>query len=377
MAGRHFVVAALYLIFLVVIFIGMGATVLAVVQGPVSPAGGTTDISRHLLAGRPDAGGSDDGRRHGHLDSGRGLRTGPRRSRRAWRARRDDGWHGPKRARPRDEGRAVARAVPRSASWLVRGVRDKGRRVVSYFGMAPDTAERPCHRGDLPRGRPRGRRDGASLRRAFDLRRSGLRIRRPRGSRRCISSSARSPSSTACGSDGHPWLKPVRFHRSYRPGFDAWGRPDDAAILPGVTDFFRVEGDEVHEVAVGPVHAGVIEPGHFRFQCHGEQVFHLEIALGYQHRGIERRPGRRADEADAALHGDRRRRHDDRPYACLLPCRRGPGPSRGARARPRDSRHRARARTARQPRRRPRRARGRRRATSPPRRTADASAETS
>lgn len=67
---------------------------------------------------------------------------------------------------------------------------------------------------------------------------------------------------------GHPWLKPVRK-------------------ITGV-DFYRVEGDEVHEVAVGPVHAGVIEPGHFRFQCHGEEVFHLEIALGYQHRGIER-----------------------------------------------------------------------------------------
>jgi Ni,Fe-hydrogenase III large subunit len=40
-------------------------------------------------------------------------------------------------------------------------------------------------------------------------------------------------------------------------------------------------------VAVGPVHAGVIEPGHFRFQCHGERVFHLEIALGFQHRGVE------------------------------------------------------------------------------------------
>jgi len=53
-------------------------------------------------------------------------------------------------------------------------------------------------------------------------------------------------------------------------------------------DFFKVSGEEVHEVAVGPVHAGVIEPGHFRFQCHGETVFHLEIALGFQHRGIER-----------------------------------------------------------------------------------------
>ena len=44
----------------------------------------------------------------------------------------------------------------------------------------------------------------------------------------------------------------------------------------------------MHEVAVGPVHAGIIEPGHFRFQCHGEEVFHLEISLGYQHRGVER-----------------------------------------------------------------------------------------
>ena len=87
--------------------------------------------------------------------------------------------------------------------------------------------------------------------------------------------------------DGHPWLKPIRFHRAYRTGHDAWGREAGTAILPCVTDFFRVEGDEIHEVAVGPVHAGVIEPGHFRFQCHGEQVFHLEISLGYQHRGIE------------------------------------------------------------------------------------------
>src|SRR5262249_14555443 len=65
--------------------------------------------------------------------------------------------------------------------------------------------------------------------------------------------------------EGPPWFKPVRFHRSYRPGRDAWGRPEGGTPVVGVTDFFRVEGDEVHEVAVGPVHAGVIEPGHFRF----------------------------------------------------------------------------------------------------------------
>lgn len=88
--------------------------------------------------------------------------------------------------------------------------------------------------------------------------------------------------------EGHPWLKPVRFVKSCRPGHDAWGRAGDIQPLIGVMDFYRVEGEEVHEVAVGPVHAGIIEPGHFRFQCHGEQVFHLEISLGYQHRGVER-----------------------------------------------------------------------------------------
>lgn len=88
--------------------------------------------------------------------------------------------------------------------------------------------------------------------------------------------------------EAHPWFKPVRFHASYRPGHDAWGRPPGEAPVIGVADFYRVEGEEIHEVAVGPVHAGVIEPGHFRFQCHGEQVFHLEISLGYQHRGAER-----------------------------------------------------------------------------------------
>ncbi|OGV64275.1 MAG: hydrogenase [Lentisphaerae bacterium RIFOXYC12_FULL_60_16] len=86
--------------------------------------------------------------------------------------------------------------------------------------------------------------------------------------------------------EGHPWLKPIRFHAPYRAGASMPG--GEGSPLPGVTDYFHMEGDEVHEVAVGPVHAGVIEPGHFRFQCHGETVFHLEIELGYQHRGLER-----------------------------------------------------------------------------------------
>ena len=89
--------------------------------------------------------------------------------------------------------------------------------------------------------------------------------------------------------EGHPWFKPLRFHRPWGGGHDAWDRDPQRHPVPGAMDFYRVAGEEVHEVAVGPVHAGVIEPGHFRFQCHGEQVLHLEISLGYQHRDIERR----------------------------------------------------------------------------------------
>jgi len=103
--------------------------------------------------------------------------------------------------------------------------------------------------------------------------------------------------------EGHPWLKPIRFHAPYRSGNSVSPAP-----VPGVTDFFAMAGPEVHEVAVGPVHAGIIEPGHFRFQCHGEDVFHLEISLGYQHRGVERAlvggPGKRTIHLMETLCGD-------------------------------------------------------------------------
>ena len=81
----------------------------------------------------------------------------------------------------------------------------------------------------------------------------------------------------------HPWMKPVRFQEELPSCFP----PVRDRGTVGVMDYYQVTGDEIHEVAVGPVHAGVIEPGHFRFQCYGEQVFHLEISLGFQHRGIE------------------------------------------------------------------------------------------
>lgn len=53
--------------------------------------------------------------------------------------------------------------------------------------------------------------------------------------------------------------------------------------------FLQVEGDGVHEIAVGPVHAGTIEPGHFRFSVVGEKVLRLEERLGYKHKGVAKR----------------------------------------------------------------------------------------
>ena len=77
--------------------------------------------------------------------------------------------------------------------------------------------------------------------------------------------------------DGHPWLKPLRFSHDRR----------DKQSTMDSYPFYEMEGEELHEVNVGPIHAGIIEPGAFRFICNGEQVLHLEIALGYQHRGVE------------------------------------------------------------------------------------------
>ena len=76
----------------------------------------------------------------------------------------------------------------------------------------------------------------------------------------------------------HIWLKPVRFP------FDRAFKNSTIKNYP----FFKIESEELHEVGVGPIHAGIIEPGHFRFICNGEQILHLEIQLGYQHRGIEK-----------------------------------------------------------------------------------------
>lgn len=75
----------------------------------------------------------------------------------------------------------------------------------------------------------------------------------------------------------HPWLKPVRYPHN---------RADKGSTLANYP-FYKIDSEQLHEVGVGPIHAGIIEPGHFRFICNGEQILHLEIQLGYQHRGIE------------------------------------------------------------------------------------------
>ncbi len=89
-------------------------------------------------------------------------------------------------------------------------------------------------------------------------------------------------------SDPRPWLRHSAWPPSYRPLVDH--EPGGgAAPRADSYEFLRVEGDGVHEVPVGPIHAGIIEPGHFRFSVVGEKVLKLEERLGYVHKGIERR----------------------------------------------------------------------------------------
>jgi Ni,Fe-hydrogenase III large subunit len=153
-----------------------------------------------------------------------------------------------------------------------------GDRLVTLFGRAAD---------DVSRGESGGASWGelivTAVLQAAD---SGLYVLRGRSARGAAypSITARHPSAqaferelweqTGLVPEGHPWLKPVRYEGARQQRM-------------GEHPFFTMRGRDVHEVGVGPIHAGVIEPGHFRFMCHGERVAHLEIQLGYQHRGVE------------------------------------------------------------------------------------------
>jgi Ni,Fe-hydrogenase III large subunit/Ni,Fe-hydrogenase III component G len=89
--------------------------------------------------------------------------------------------------------------------------------------------------------------------------------------------------------DQRPWLRHSAWPDSFHPLSD--DAVPDPSSPPAIDDypFVRVEGEGVHEIPVGPVHAGIIEPGHFRFSVVGEKVLRLEERLGYTHKGIERR----------------------------------------------------------------------------------------
>jgi Ni,Fe-hydrogenase III large subunit/Ni,Fe-hydrogenase III component G len=89
--------------------------------------------------------------------------------------------------------------------------------------------------------------------------------------------------------DRRPWLRHAAWPAGFFPLAPAHG--DDAQPAPVAIDdyaFVRVQGEGVHEIPVGPVHAGIIEPGHFRFSVVGEKVLRLEERLGYTHKGVER-----------------------------------------------------------------------------------------
>lgn len=92
--------------------------------------------------------------------------------------------------------------------------------------------------------------------------------------------------------EGHPDLRPFILHEGFPAGMFPLRKDADArACSKAVRDpyaFARVEGEGVYEIPVGPVHAGIIEPGHFRFSVLGEEILLLEPRLGYKHKGIEK-----------------------------------------------------------------------------------------
>lgn len=91
---------------------------------------------------------------------------------------------------------------------------------------------------------------------------------------------------------GHPHPQQIVLHENWpdtifplRKDFDWQKRPAEAH---GSYKFQKVEGEGIYEIPVGPVHAGIIEPGHFRFSVAGEEIMLLEAKLGYTHKGIEK-----------------------------------------------------------------------------------------
>lgn len=91
------------------------------------------------------------------------------------------------------------------------------------------------------------------------------------------------------GSDHRQWLRHGAWPGSAHPLRKSFDGNSIAPAEPDHYPFVTVTGNGVHEIPVGPVHAGIIEPGHFRFSVVGERVLRLEERFGYKHKGIEKR----------------------------------------------------------------------------------------
>lgn len=89
--------------------------------------------------------------------------------------------------------------------------------------------------------------------------------------------------------DSRPWIKFEDWPEDAWPLRKSFDASKAMPRVEGEYKFVRAEGEGVYEIPVGPVHAGIIEPGHFRFQAVGEDILNLEEKLGYVHKGIEKR----------------------------------------------------------------------------------------
>ncbi len=106
------------------------------------------------------------------------------------------------------------------------------------------------------------------------------------------------------GTDDRPWLDHGRWPQTHPNAI----RPGPMGPPPEPPEFLPVTGEDLHQVPVGPIHAGIIEPGHFRFTAQGETVVRLEIRLGYTHKGtlslMRSKSARAAARFAARLSGD-------------------------------------------------------------------------
>ncbi|HLO24726.1 MAG TPA: NADH-quinone oxidoreductase subunit C [Geobacteraceae bacterium] len=89
--------------------------------------------------------------------------------------------------------------------------------------------------------------------------------------------------------DSRPWIKHEDWPPNTWPLRKKFAAAQKMERVKGDYRWIRAEGEGVYEIPVGPVHAGIIEPGHFRFQAVGEEILNLEERLGYVHKGIEKR----------------------------------------------------------------------------------------